>query len=101
MQVDLCNSAFKMYELAIGSYPSTTQGFQALRFKPQDLADSSKWDGPYLDRDVPKDPWGNPYQYAYPGTHNGPDGFDVWSFGPDMTNGTPDDIGNWNQEGTP
>ena len=100
-QVDLCNSAMKMYELAIGTYPSTAQGFQALRYKPQDLADPSKWDGPYLDRDVPKDPWGNPYQYAMPGNHN-PDGFDVWSFGPDGMNGTPDDIGNWNlQEGAP
>ena len=50
-----------------------------------------------MDSDVPLDPWDNPYQYMSPGIHN-PDGFDVWSFGPDGINGTQDDIGNWNQE---
>lgn len=98
-QVDLCTSALKMYELAITSYPSTTQGLAALRYRPQDLPDPNKWDGPYMDRDVPRDPWNNLYQYSYPGNHN-PDSFDVWSFGPDGVNGTPDDIGNWNQETT-
>jgi len=98
-QVDLCKSAIQVYEMSIGSYPSTTQGLQALRTAPQDLPDPSKWDGPYLDRDVPRDPWGNPFQYAMPGQHNR-DSFDVWSFGPDCANGTPDDIGNWTQEGT-
>jgi len=61
------------------------------------LPNPSKWDGPYLDRDVPKDPWGNPYQYGSPGPYN-PDSFDVWSLGPDGVNGTQDDIGNWSQE---
>ena len=43
---------------------------QALRTPPQDLPDPSKWAGPYLDHDIPPDPWGNPYQYAVPGNHN-------------------------------
>ena len=56
----------------------------------------SKWEGPYLDSDLPLDPWDNPYQYVSPGIHN-PDGFDIWSYGPDGINGTEDDIGNWGQ----
>ena len=94
MQGDLCKSALQMYEMSIGSYPTTAQGLQALRTAPQELANPSKWDGPYLDRDIPRDPWDTPYQYCSPGIHN-PKSFDVWSFGPDGTNGTPDDIGNW------
>jgi general secretion pathway protein G len=93
-QVSLCETALDQFQLSIGSYPSTTQGLQALRIAPQDLLNPSKWDGPYLKKDLPKDPWGNPYQYVCPGIHN-PDSFDVWSLGPDGANGTPDDIGNW------
>jgi general secretion pathway protein G len=93
-QVGLIKSAITTYEMNVNGYPSS---LQALRAKPQDLADPTKWAGPYLDTEIPKDPWGNAYQYACPGQHN-PDSFDVWSFGPDGANGTPDDIGNWTQE---
>ena len=85
-----------MYDSSVSSYPSS---LQALLTQPQDLPDPSKWAGPYLDIDIGRDPWGNPYQYACPGSHN-PDSFDVWSFGPDGVNGTPDDIGNWTKEAT-
>jgi general secretion pathway protein G len=68
-----------------------------LRAAPSDLANPAKWDGPYLDKTVPADPWGKPYQYASPGTHNA-DGYDVWSNGPDGVSGTDDDIGNWDQQ---
>jgi general secretion pathway protein G len=95
-QVGLIKAAVKIYEATVNSYPSS---LQALRTIPQDLPDPSKWAGPYLDIDIGRDPWGNPYQYACPGSHN-PDGFDVWSFGPDGVNGTPDDIGNWSKEAT-
>ena len=43
---------------------------------------------------VKEDPWGNAYQYKYPGTHKGED-FDLWSKGPDGNSGTADDITNW------
>ena len=49
--------------------------------------------GPYLKRGVPNDPWGNPYVYRYPGTHN-PNGYDLFSIGPDGREGN-DDIDNW------
>jgi general secretion pathway protein G len=94
-QVLLLKSTIETYQATVDSYPSS---LQALRTCPQDLPDPTKWAGPYLDADVPLDPWGNPYQYACPGQHN-PDSFDVWSYGPDRVNGTPDDIGNWSQEG--
>jgi general secretion pathway protein G len=98
-QVGLFKSAMQSYWVSIGSYPTTAQGLAALRMPPQDLPDRSKYDGPYLDTDPPKDPWGNPYQYVCPGGKN-QDSFDVWSMGPDRANGTADDIGNWS-EGTP
>jgi general secretion pathway protein G len=55
----------------------------------------SKWKGPYLE-EVPLDPWGNPYQYRFPGSKNinGARGYDVWSWGTDGTESA-DDIGNW------
>jgi general secretion pathway protein G len=93
-QIGLMKTPLQVYEVAIGNLPTTTQGLEALRSAPSDIPNASKWDGPYLDIPVPLDPWGNPYQYACPGTHN-PDGYDVWSFGPDGANGTADDIGNW------
>jgi general secretion pathway protein G len=56
-----------------------------------------KWAGPYLDKGkVPVDPWGNPIQYAYPGTHQGVgDRPDIWSMGKDKQSNTADDIANW------
>ena len=50
----------------LGSYPSTAAGLQALR-TPRPISRTGKWDGPYIDRDVPLDPWSHPYQYACPG----------------------------------
>jgi general secretion pathway protein G len=93
-QIGLLKTPLQMYEMDIGSYPTTSQGLQALRSVPGDLPNQSKWGGPYLDKSVPLDPWGNPYQYVSPGVHE-PDGYDVWSFGPDGVNGTADDIGSW------
>jgi general secretion pathway protein G len=96
-QVGLLKSALRQYEFSINSCPTTAQGLAALRNAPADLLNPAKWDGPYLESEVPLDPWDHPYQYASPGTHN-PDGYDVWSDGPDGANGTEDDIGNWNLE---
>jgi len=83
------------YRLQMGSYPSTEEGLQALVTAPPGKAD--RWRGPYLAEGtkVPLvDPWGEPYQYRCPGVHN-KDGYDLWSKGPDKTDGTDDDIGNW------
>ena len=83
------------YRFAMGDYPSTEEGLQALFTAPSSKAD--RWRGPYV-ADGTKwpilDPWQHPYQYRYPGTHN-KTSYDLWSMGPDGTDGTDDDIGNW------
>ena len=79
--------AIKLYELDTGNYPASLTGLQE---KPGSGADG--WAGPYLEK-VPVDPWGKPYQYKNPGSHN-TTGYDVYSFGKDGTE-SGDDIGNW------
>jgi len=59
-QMALFETALDTYRLDVGKYPSTEQGLKALRTKP---SDDEKWDGPYLPKAVPKDPWGHPYVY--------------------------------------
>ena len=96
-QIGVFESALGLFQVNIGDYPSTDQGLEALREAPSDLNDPDAWAGPYLQKAVPNDPWGQPYQYEYPGTHdeNIPD---IWSMGPDMVEGTDDDVGNWVEE---
>ena len=91
-QIGLLKTPLEMYYLAMNEFPASAQGLDALRNPPGDAA-GGKWAGPYAES-IPVDPWGNPYQYANPGTHN-PDKYDIWSFGPDGAPGTADDIGNW------
>ena len=79
------------YKLAMGRYPTTEEGLNALLKAPEGTED--RWAGPYV-RDIPKDPWGNDYQYACPSTRSR-DAYDIWSMGPDGKNNTDDDIGNW------
>jgi general secretion pathway protein G len=88
-QVELLGHAVETYEVTVGTYP---QNLEALRIAPADLP-PGKWDGPYLSKDVPLDPWGQQYQYSVPGQHN-TDSFDVWTISqPDGQQ-----IGNWTQE---
>ena len=83
--------ALGAFEVDNGRYPTTSEGLGALSTAPGGL---TNWKGPYIERPVVNDPWGNPYVYACPGTHN-PDGYDLHSFGPDGQDGTEDDIDNW------
>jgi general secretion pathway protein G len=95
LQVGAFKTAIDLYNLDIGYYPSTQSGLQALRSCPSDISNPAKWGPtPYLETDIPLDPWDRPYQYCYPGKYN-PDSFDVWSLGPDGQDNTADDIGNW------
>jgi general secretion pathway protein G len=80
------------FQIQCGRYPSTEEGLRVLLEQP---ANTPGWQGPYLTKSaLPKDPWGNPYNYRYPGQHN-VNGFDLWSFGPDGNDGGGDDIDNW------
>ena len=82
-----------VYKIHMGDYPTTTEGLQALIDAPAGKTD--RWRGPYLkDAKLPLDPWQEPYQYRYPGVKN-KNSYDLWSKGPDKTDGTEDDIGNW------
>jgi general secretion pathway protein G len=80
------------YRIDMGDYPSTAEGLEAIISAPASKAE--KWKGPYIEGGLPRDPWNEPYGYRYPGTRN-KTGYDVFSKGPDKTEGTPDDIGNW------
>ena len=73
--------ALQVYQLDVGSHPTTQQGLNALRLLPSDLHEPEKWAGPYLSKNVPLDPWGKPYHYRLPGVHN-PKSFDLWSVSP-------------------
>lgn len=89
--------SLKLYRLDIGRYPTTEQGIKALVEKPTAEPVPQNWKaGGYLDS-MPKDPWGNPYQYTNPGTKSE---IDVFSYGADGKaggTGTDADIGNWQQ----
>ena len=65
--------------------------------EPDDLPAGTRWDGPYVTEQILLDHWGKRYRFRAPGLHN-PDGYDLWSVGPDRIHGTPDDIGNWGEE---
>jgi general secretion pathway protein G len=76
-QIDALEKALDQYRLATGHYPSVEQGLVALVNRP---ADEPKWDGPYLRKDVPLDPWGRAYIYRIPGEKGD---FDLVSYGRD------------------
>ncbi|MFO7725807.1 MAG: type II secretion system major pseudopilin GspG [Oceanipulchritudo sp.] len=78
------------YRIDTGSYPSTEAGLEALLVAPASA--EGKWKGPYIEK-LPEDPWGQPYQYKYPGSKNS-DGYDLWSKGPNPESES-DNIGNW------
>ncbi len=81
-QIDMFSAALDAYRLDNGRYPTTAQGLVALRVEPSSDPRPRNWNGPYLRKDVPPDPWGNPYEFLSPGQVN-PDGFDLVSLGAD------------------
>src|SRR5579871_6088637 len=75
-QINAYMTALGSYKLDTGVYPTSEQGLQALRVKPEDV---NNWQGPYLQKDIENDPWGHPYIYKYPGEHG--DDPDILSYG--------------------
>ena len=63
-QISELETVLDLFRLDVGRYPSESEGLQALRFNPGGL---SNWDGPYLAKQLPTDPWDRPYVYRYPG----------------------------------
>ena len=80
-QISLFETALDTYRLDVGKYPTSDMGLKALREKPEDV---EKWDGPYLPKDIPLDPWGNAYEYRSPGDHGE---YDILSYGADGSPG--------------
>jgi general secretion pathway protein G len=94
--IQAIESALTMYKLDNFKFPSTDLGLTALSTKPDDPTVRNWQEGGYLKR-ISKDPWGNPYQYVFPGSHG--QEFDLYSFGADGQEGGEKenaDIGNWN-----
>jgi len=90
-QIELLGQALDQYRLDVGFYPNTQEGLKALMTNPG----VEKWEGPYLKKNLPLDPWGKEYLYQSPGTHGE---FDLYSYGRDGKpggEGEDGDIGNW------
>lgn len=91
-QINALEKAIDQFRLDMGRYPSNEEGLDALTNAP---AGNARWQGPYLKKAAPQDPWGQPYQYRIPGAHGE---FDLYSLGPDGKPGGEGkfaDIGNW------
>jgi len=82
-QIKMLKMALQTYRLDVGSYPTS---LEALSTAPS--ADKNYWDGPYLEEDLPLDPWNNPYNYVKDG--NAPQGFYLFSYGADGQSGGED-----------
>lgn len=91
-QIDALEKALDQYRLDMGTYPTSDQGLQALVAKPNG---AERWQGPYLKKAVPPDPWGHPYRYRGPGEHGD---YDLYSLGADdQPGGTGEniDVASW------
>jgi general secretion pathway protein G len=80
-QIELFGSALDTFRLDTGRYPTTEEGLAALREKPSGV---ENWYGPYLPKEIPVDPWRNPYVYKCPGEHGD---YDLISYGADKVEG--------------
>jgi len=90
IQIKELEGALQLYSFDVGRYPTTSEGLDALVHNPGNL---ESWKGPYLGKpELPKDPWGKPYAYRSPGQHGD---FDIFSNGPDGSEGGEDDIVSW------
>ncbi len=92
IQIALLEDAIKSFKIDTGRYPTDKEGLNALLQAP---ADVTNWDGPYLEKSLPKDPWGRDYLYTYPGKNYT---YEIVSLGADGKQGGENedkDINNW------
>lgn len=71
-QIELLSAAIDTYRLDMGKFPATLEELRS--------SDDPRWEGPYLPKEIPPDPWNNPYVYKYPGEHGS---YDIISYGAD------------------
>jgi general secretion pathway protein G len=79
-QIELLGQALDQFRIDVGRYPTSQEGLGALTSNPG----VGNWDGPYLKKSLPVDPWGRPYLYMCPGTHGD---YDLLSYGRDGSSG--------------
>ena len=91
-QIDAFEKALDQYRLDARRYPATEQGLEALLARPES---APGWNGPYLKKAVPKDPWGRPYIYRNPGQKGDFDILSLCRDGKPGGTGEDADIGNW------
>lgn len=90
-QIELLGQGLDQFRLDVGRYPTTQETLSVLVTNNN----IEKWDGPYLKKGLPADPWGHPYHYQCPGTHGE---YDLYSYGRDGAQGgegEDKDIGSW------
>ena len=81
-QVESLSLAVSNFQLDMGRYPSSAEGLSILRQRPTENSPDEHWRGPYLQKELPQDPWGRPYVYVAPGRVNVAT-FDLYSLGRD------------------
>jgi general secretion pathway protein G len=86
VQISTLSAALDAFALDVGRYPTGSEGLDALVEAPSGV---EQWDGPYIKKSVPNDPWGNPYEYKEPQSSSD---YDVISPGADGRAGSEDDI---------
>lgn len=93
LQIQDFATTLDLYKLELGRYPTSDEGLKALVEQP---GNAEGWNGPYLkNKELPKDPWGNEYQYRFPGQHGE---FDLYSMGADNAeggDGENQDVASW------
>jgi len=94
VQIKMLRGSLETFRLDVGRFPTPAEGLAVLNQPPTEERARTHWRGPYLDQDVPLDPWNNPYQYSVPGTNK--QAFALYSLGGDGKRGgegTDADIG--------
>lgn len=92
-QIENLGTALDTFRLDVGRYPTTQEGLAALNQRPPAI---DRWDGPYLKKTVPADPWGRPYFYRSPGENGRP--YDIYTLGADGApggDGPNRDVASW------
>ena len=90
-QIELLAQSLDHFRLDVGRYPTTQEGLGSLVTNPG----TQNWEGPYLKKGLPNDPWGKTYQYQCPGTHGEYDLFSYARDGSPGGEGEDKDIVNW------
>ena len=85
IQLKMLKGSMETFRLDVGRFPTQAEGLLVLNQAPTDERARTRWRGPYLDQEVPLDPWGNPYLYSLPGAGGQP--FALYSHGGDGKRG--------------